>query len=551
LNNLRSWYDEKVPIYKPLVERLRNLVREILDKEAIEYVHIEARLKEFDSFEKKIVRKRYGGPEEVTDLAGVMIVGSVLSNAELISRKIKSGKVFQIDWDKSEDHLIKLAEDRVGYRGKNYVAMFREEAFRNTDEYKKFKDLRFEIQIKTLLDYAWGKIEHDRNYKTAEELLEKGDVHRRFKLAAGALEVVDNEFDRLSKETEQIADPIRNKIAKGDHLILIFKNCLIVNVYKLLLSEIMMRGSNLIITILLISPFQLFQIFASSPEITSLSNNATHSVDSNRTDIMTDNNNPSRFVKVMFNVEPSDSGYINCSNKTILTGSFIEMKNGSVCSATPNTSYGFHSWSQGLGATSSKALQSVSPSTEYLRIFGFYLSDNSSILNITQDGNFTARFTELIELSQEDFFNQYSAISLTFLTGLLVPFLIPWRRRRLQHGEMRKLDALIQARMTAQSSSETDLLRLEELWQRTFLMLSQDKINEIHYKALNDKLSVCYEEICRRIMSALNSIEGLNKLKDRITDAFIKKILDESHYKILNDQILIYEQKIKDKESKI
>jgi putative GTP pyrophosphokinase len=188
----------------------------MLDKEAIEYIHIEARLKEFESFKKKKVRKGYRNPEEVTDLAGVMIVGSVLSNAELISKKIKSGKEFQIDWDKSEDHLIKLAEDRVGYRGKNYVAIFQEEAFRNADEYKRFKDLRFEIQIKTLLDYAWGKIEHDRNYKTADELQEKGDVRRRFKLAAGALEIVDNEFDRLSKETELVADPIRNKIAKGD-----------------------------------------------------------------------------------------------------------------------------------------------------------------------------------------------------------------------------------------------------------------------------------------------------------------------------------------------
>jgi putative GTP pyrophosphokinase len=216
LNNLRSWYDERAPIYKELVETLENLVREILDREGIEYVHVEARLKKFDSFEKKIVINRYRSPDEVEDLAGVMIVGSVLSNAELISKKIKSGKEFQIDWDKSVDHKIKLADDRVGYRGKNYVAIFRDEAFRNTSEYNKFKDLRFEIQIKTLLDYAWGKIEHDRNYKIAEELQEKGDVRRRFKLAAGTLELVDNEFDRLYKETELIANPILSRISKED-----------------------------------------------------------------------------------------------------------------------------------------------------------------------------------------------------------------------------------------------------------------------------------------------------------------------------------------------
>lgn len=50
-------------------------------------------------------------------------------------------------WDNSQDHSIKLAEDRVGYRGKNYVAIFRKEAFKNEDEYNRFKGRRFEIQI--------------------------------------------------------------------------------------------------------------------------------------------------------------------------------------------------------------------------------------------------------------------------------------------------------------------------------------------------------------------------------------------------------------------
>lgn len=140
--------------------------------------------------------------------------------SELISKIIKRGKEFKIDWNNSQDHFIKLAENKMGYRGKNYVAIFREEAFRDTNEYKKFKDLRFEIQIKTLLDYAWGKIEHDRNYKTAEELspTEKSDVHRRFKLAGGVLEVVDNEFDRLSEETKQISDRTLNKIIRDRNL---------------------------------------------------------------------------------------------------------------------------------------------------------------------------------------------------------------------------------------------------------------------------------------------------------------------------------------------
>lgn len=77
-------------------------------------------------------------------------------------------------------------------------------------------------------------------------------------------------------------------------------------------------------------------------------------------------------------------------------------------------------------------------------------------------------------------------------------------------------------------------------------MLSEDKINETHYRVLTDKISVCYEQLCIAKMSALNSMEEMNKLREQISDAFIKKILDESHYKILSDKMSMYEQKVKD-----
>jgi ppGpp synthetase/RelA/SpoT-type nucleotidyltranferase len=114
LKDLRSWYNRNESTYKALTQSLKELITKILDKEAVEYVLIEARLKKFESFEMKMVRKGYNNPDQVTDFAGVMIVGSVLSNAELISKVIKRGKEFEIDWDNSQDHSIKLAENRVG-----------------------------------------------------------------------------------------------------------------------------------------------------------------------------------------------------------------------------------------------------------------------------------------------------------------------------------------------------------------------------------------------------------------------------------------------------
>jgi putative GTP pyrophosphokinase len=68
----------------------------------------------------------------------------------------------------------------------------------------------------TLLDYAWVQIEHDRNYKTAEELPKNSDIPRRFQLIASTLEILENEFERLANETEHYADVISNKMSKGD-----------------------------------------------------------------------------------------------------------------------------------------------------------------------------------------------------------------------------------------------------------------------------------------------------------------------------------------------
>lgn len=42
------------------------------------------------------------------------------------------------------------------------------------------------------------------------------DIPRRFKIIAGLLELADNEFERLSKETQAYAKPIPSKIMKGD-----------------------------------------------------------------------------------------------------------------------------------------------------------------------------------------------------------------------------------------------------------------------------------------------------------------------------------------------
>ena len=64
-------------------------------------------------------------------------------------------------------------------------------------EFSLFKDLCFEIQVRTALSHAWAEIEHDRGYKLGGEL--PAHLKRRFNLLSGLLESADLEFNRLTE----------------------------------------------------------------------------------------------------------------------------------------------------------------------------------------------------------------------------------------------------------------------------------------------------------------------------------------------------------------
>jgi putative GTP pyrophosphokinase len=211
----RAWYKQNIPKYESIAAASERFIKHSLINEAIEYPLIASRAKDFESFAEKMERKKYSHPEEMTDIAGIRIVCFVLSDVKLVSSIIE--QIFYVDWDNSVDKFKELVEKgKMGYRGTNYSVKCRKDIFEDNKRYEEFKNIPFEIQIRSLLDYAWGEIEHDRNYKLAEEFPRESNIPRRFEALAGALETLDYSFDSLARETQQYAKPITNKIYKGD-----------------------------------------------------------------------------------------------------------------------------------------------------------------------------------------------------------------------------------------------------------------------------------------------------------------------------------------------
>jgi len=105
-------------------------------------------------------------------------------------------KEFEIDEKNSIDKRI-LQSNEFGYRSLHIVASIDSSRLKLT-EYQRYKGLKFEIQIRSILQHAWAEIEHDLGYKGKSSIPESHV--RSFNRLSALLESADIEFDRLKKE---------------------------------------------------------------------------------------------------------------------------------------------------------------------------------------------------------------------------------------------------------------------------------------------------------------------------------------------------------------
>jgi ppGpp synthetase/RelA/SpoT-type nucleotidyltranferase len=206
------WFQGERARFESLAAAVGSLLSGLLRADGVDHLPIESRVKTVESFEAKLRLKKYQNPQvEVTDLCGLRVVtyleADVLRVVDLVRR------TFQIDDVNSVDKSGVLEVDRVGYRSVHYVCQFGPERA-HLPEYSTFAGLRFEVQIRTVLQHAWAQIEHDRNYKPGVVL--PAALKRRLYLAAGLLEVADREFDAISREVVEYAAEVSSRASRGD-----------------------------------------------------------------------------------------------------------------------------------------------------------------------------------------------------------------------------------------------------------------------------------------------------------------------------------------------
>jgi len=134
----------------------------------------------------------------MTDISGIRIIVYLESAIEKIDEIIKSS--FNLDTENSLDKTSLLSADQIGYRSVHYVCDLGSSR-ESLPEFKGLKGLKFEFQVRTVLQHAWAELAHDRNYKFREKL--PWHLERKLYLYAGMLEIADQGFDELSKSIDE------------------------------------------------------------------------------------------------------------------------------------------------------------------------------------------------------------------------------------------------------------------------------------------------------------------------------------------------------------
>lgn len=188
-------YDNQRDHYNECLEYVRTLIKKFLDDEDIQYHEINGRIKERDSLKNKIISKdKYVDLSEITDICGIRIITYFSDDVDKIATLLS--KEFQLDEENSIDKRKSKDPTKFGYVSLHYILQL-DKIRSNLPENKKFRNLKFEVQIRTILQHAWAEIEHDFGYKSEKDVPEK--IRRRFSRLASLIELADDEFLEIKK----------------------------------------------------------------------------------------------------------------------------------------------------------------------------------------------------------------------------------------------------------------------------------------------------------------------------------------------------------------
>lgn len=203
LQQLHQRYQEFCTRYPNAAADFLGAIEDVLSDAGLTYDHVTARVKEWRSLRSKSRKRRPDGTlmyphpwQDIHDLIGVRVT---TYHSTEIPRIIEAlTEVFEV-----RRSVDKTAQTRVsgsfGY-GSHHLILQVPPA-RVTPVLQAYAGREFEVQIRTVLQHAWAEFEHDIRYKRRGNTGKLApEVDRAFTLAAGLIELADQQFDLIAAQ---------------------------------------------------------------------------------------------------------------------------------------------------------------------------------------------------------------------------------------------------------------------------------------------------------------------------------------------------------------
>jgi putative GTP pyrophosphokinase len=192
VENVLSEFDARKNMLESFCIKTKSLIEDSLLDAGFRYQSVQARVKKSDKLRYKYLdeKKNYSKLDDITDQAAIRVITYYEDEVDRVAEVVK--KEFTVIPEQSVDKR-ETEPDRFGYYALNYVCKYLERRASDV-QFKKFANLRFEIQVTSILRHAWSEIEHEW-YDLKEAYPD--DIKRRFYRQAALLEIAESEFLNL------------------------------------------------------------------------------------------------------------------------------------------------------------------------------------------------------------------------------------------------------------------------------------------------------------------------------------------------------------------
>jgi putative GTP pyrophosphokinase len=211
------YYSEKYQTFRDAEIQFRTLIASLLSQvgDFAEVPTVISRVKSESECLQKFQRKYqtelekqqtpYEIKEFITDLIGVRVTCLYESEVPEVARVVKEN--FSVLGITDKIAKLESTDAAFGYKGL-HLDLTINEARRQLPEYGRYRDLQFEIQIRTVIQDGWSILDHKIKYKRAIPT----PLKRRINVLAALFELADHEFLAIGNETKALEQRAREQV---------------------------------------------------------------------------------------------------------------------------------------------------------------------------------------------------------------------------------------------------------------------------------------------------------------------------------------------------